>query len=88
MSDLQAFAAHARTMSTAEHKPNCPPRDRVKLWINEWSEEEGCWGGYEKPAKCFGCVTDSDRALWTRLADETDAYLSRFQDDSLFGADA
>lgn len=64
MSDLTAFAAHCRVMATAEHRPECAATDR--------------WGLTRRVRPnpyCRGCVTDADRALWTRLADEVDAYL-------------
>ena len=42
---------------------------------SRWAEHaEECPGNPAAPP-CTGCVTDADRALWTRLADEVDAYL-------------
>jgi ribosomal protein L37AE/L43A len=72
-SDLAAFRDHARRMSTATHTPECPVNGRAQL--SRFSED-GLW-------VCTGCVTDADRALWTRLADEVDAYLSD-DDEGLF----
>jgi len=75
MSDLSAFRDHARTMSTAEHKGTCQGR----------REHHNFPDGrlvYPDPA-CPGCVSDADRALWARLADEVDAYLSHDEDEVL-----
>jgi hypothetical protein len=73
VSDLSAFRDHARAMAGAQHKPEC----RRPLPINGWSTS-GDPG-------CPGCVTDADRALWTRLADEADAWLARDDEEGLFG---
>lgn len=35
---------------------------------------EGRWEYH--PARCGGCLTDHDRALWQQLADEIAAYLA------------
>ena len=90
MSDLSRFRDHARQMSEAGHTSECEQQTtRAKnRWshfrlFGEWLEE---WG--KRPAgppfACAGtCVTDADRALWGRLADEADAHLSRDQQDSL-----
>lgn len=66
MNSLEAFASHARAMATAEHVPTCRGH-RPSRW--GWAREV-----HPDPA-CPGCVTDADRALWTRLADEAEAYL-------------
>lgn len=66
MSDLTVFADHARRMSTARHKPDCPAPAPPGTW---------------RVGACLGCVTDADRALWVRLADEVDAYLARPADE-------
>ena len=81
MSELSAFGAHARAMATATHKPGCVGQYGVKEH-RVWTEQ----GGIVQPAVepwCHGCVTDADRALWTRLADEVDAYLSH-EEEGLF----
>lgn len=79
MSDIAAFGAHARAMSTAQHKPECCGRR---------PNPNPRWGSaatvYPDPA-CPGCVTDADRALWARLADEVDAYLTPEDEGVLFG---
>lgn len=87
MTDLERFRDHARQMSTAEHKPECP-----------WSRPKECepkpiWRGgitslqwlgmTEPPPLCAGCVTDADRLLWARLAAEADAYLDREPEETL-----
>lgn len=66
MSDLTDFAAHARRMATAQHKPECTSPQRPFF-------------GYSTSAnpQCLGCVTDADRAWWQKLADEVDAHLAR-----------
>lgn len=66
MSDLAAFAAHCRVMAGSDHKPTC-----VGHLPTRWG-----WAREQRPdPRCPGCVTDADRELWTRLADEVDAYL-------------
>ena len=42
---------------------------------------------WDCPGLCGGCMPDSERALWTKLASEVDAYLNedRVPDDDLFG---
>lgn len=72
--DLERFRDHARTMAQAKHRPDCPPRDRAPRPVNQHRS---------KPSKCPGCVTSTDRALWARLADETDAYLNSQSDEAL-----
>jgi hypothetical protein len=74
MSDLTAFRDHARVMSTATHKPEC----RAWLPLNY----RGHGWKYPDPG-CPGCVTQPDRVLWARLADEADAYLARDEQDAL-----
>ena len=78
MPELEQFLRHCRAMSTAEHKPECRRADHLAR----------CWGIREAwthpdPA-CTGCVTDADRALWARLADEVEAYLSHEEEGALF----
>lgn len=79
MSDLTTFRDHARAMSTAQHKGECA--------VNEYYDDRR-WGfraTHPDPA-CPGCVTDADRALWTHLADEVDAYLGVTDEEAgLFG---
>lgn len=74
MSELSVFAAHARTMVTADHRPEC------------WGTELRHWGPLKvRPnPECPGCVTDAERDLWRRLADEVDAYLGRDEEAGLF----
>ena len=40
-----------------------------------WAEHAARCPGNPGAPPCPGCVTDADRALWTRLADEVAAYL-------------
>lgn len=75
MSDLTAFRNHARAMSTAEHKPEC------LIDCQDWRGIRS----FKMPRHgCPGCVTDAERALWARLADEADAYLHRHEEEGLF----
>jgi len=102
MSDLSAFAEHARKMATAQHKPECcqcgagyccgcighpnmhPHWDKHGVPTGWPEHAETCPGNPCAPP-CPGCVTDADRALWTRLADEADAWLARDDEEGLFG---
>jgi hypothetical protein len=83
MSDLSTLADHARKMSTARHKPECPPRHRRPQWVNDHDSDGLFTGGHEDPPPCPGCVTDADRALWTRIADEIDDYLTPAEEGML-----
>jgi len=78
VSDLTTFRDHARAMAGAQHKPEC---------LTECLD----WRGIRKftlPRHgCPGCVTDADRELWTRLADEADAWLARDDEEGLFDAE-
>jgi hypothetical protein len=53
-------------MVKAEHRPDCKGYAIGR-------EDDG-----PRP-RCPGCVSDADRVLWRRLADETAAYLRRPQ---------
>ena len=37
------------------------------------------------PGLCGGCMPDGERELWTRLADEVEAYMAADDDEPLFG---
>jgi hypothetical protein len=89
MSDLSAFRDHARAMSKAKHKPECVARSeawgRARAMFERWRGIH--WADVPDPGprpECKGCVTSQDRALWARLADEADAYLSRNTEEGLF----
>lgn len=74
MTDLERFRVYARTMATAEHTPTCAERRA------EWVLQTRLQAHFDVPdpgprPECDGCVTDDDRALWARLADEATAYL-------------
>lgn len=77
MSELERFRDHAAQMATAPHSPEC------------WADIKDTWGWqkriYPNP-ECAGCISDTDRALWARLADEVDAYLAN--DDAPLWEDA
>ncbi len=89
MSDLTAFRDHAAAMAEARHKPECPSlRKRRPIYGPDYIGENGkVYGshqvGWDEPPACPGCVTDEDRALWTRLADEADRYLYREPEETL-----
>ena len=73
MSELTAFAEHARAMSKAEHKPECSVL-RTIPWLKTVRPDPDC----------SGCVSDDDRALWEQIADETEADLGRDDEEGLF----
>ena len=75
--DLEDFGAHARYMSTAEHRDDCRAEDAwgLRHIVPRWEHPD---------PTCPGCVTDTDRALWARLADEVDAWLGRDDQEGLF----
>jgi hypothetical protein len=84
MSDLTLFRDHARRMADAQHTLDCEARRE------DWElalRRHARWDNFPHPGpkpECWGCVTDADRALWIRLADEADAYLARNVDEGLF----
>lgn len=92
MSDLTAFRDHARAMAQAQHKPDCPSLTaREPYWPpGGWVPMDGNdpmnglrWIGPKppwSPPDCDGCVTNADREMWARLADEIDHYLHPEQD--------
>ena len=61
---------------------SCP--DETGHEPHEWTSTNGI--GWWCPGLCGGCATDAQRGLWTRLADEIDAYLSAGDDEPLWGA--
>jgi hypothetical protein len=75
MSELSTFGAHARAMSTTEHVPECLGENPV--------HPHPALGWIHPDPACPGCVTDADRALWARLADEVDAYLAPEPEETL-----
>ena len=93
MSELETFRDHCRKMADAGHSPDCAFATGKALdrWghfhlFREWPEK---WGARPSgpPKPCPGdCVSDADRALFTRLADEIDAYLTPDADEPLWGA--
>ena len=48
-------------------------------WIGQHGMDWAC------PGLCAGCATDTERALWAKLADEIDAYLAPGDDEPLWG---
>lgn len=83
---LDRFRDHCARMATAEHKPECPSLTaREPYWPpGGWVATDGkneanglSWLGRKpkwEPPKCDGCLTDADRDLFARLADEVDQY--------------
>lgn len=76
MTDLERFRDHCRAMTQpGAHRDTCHAVTGTR-WSHIPSRV------HPDPA-CAGCVPDADRALFTRLADETDAYLARNTDQQL-----
>lgn len=67
MSDLTVFRDHARKMAASK------PTDRVNAARR----------GHVPYTVPIGPLTDAERALWTRLADEVDAYLAADPEDDV-----
>jgi hypothetical protein len=100
VSDLESFRDHCRRMADAEHKPECcqcgsswccgcvgHPAGKPTGWAQwQWNDHAEVCPGNPTAPPCPGCVTNADRVLWTRLADEVDAYLSH--DDAPLWEDA
>lgn len=91
---VRAYAEHARRMATAEHTPECVEkrRDALRKAGPKWDvnyDDAGdpvslSWlGTVPPPNPCPGCVTDAERDLWARLADEAEAYLARDDEETL-----
>jgi len=88
MSELTTFRDHARAMSEAEHRKDCEGTpDRVATRARDISSYRRMFGELHPKLmpieRCPGCVTDADRALWARLADEVDAHLARNVEEGL-----
>ena len=75
---VESYRNHARAMAEAEHKPEC--ERRVPDWLHA-RDMHFYFTGYDdpgpRPEPCPGCITDDERELWRRLADEADEYLGR-----------
>lgn len=102
MSDLEEFRDHARRLSTAEHRDAPCRRTRftrgttlgTPTWHmscertdghdrHPWTTDRFDW---DCPGLCGGCMTDAERSLWRRLADEVDEHLDmQVADDALEG---
>jgi hypothetical protein len=72
VSDLTEFRDHARRMARARHRPDCAVQDPHRPWLKPRPSPD-----------CLGCMPPADQALWSRLADETDAYLHREPEETL-----
>ena len=74
--DLTTFRDHCARMAKAEHVPEC----LIDCCLD--------WRGirpFQIPSPhCTGCVTDADRALWQRPAQEVDDYLAPTTEEGLF----
>lgn len=97
MTGLTDFAAHARDMAKSKHQDDCPdqqppvmdgftatceqpqPHDR-----HPWFKFDLSW---TCPGVCGGCMSDTERDLWQRLADEIDQHLAD-DDQMMIGEDA
>lgn len=88
MSELTTFRNHARRMAEAEHQDDCEGTpERVTRRARDRMGYRAIFGedSPQPPIEpCPGCVSDGDRALWARLADEVDAYLSHDEEGALF----
>lgn len=99
--DLELHRDHCRKMATAQHKPECcrcgkpyccgclrhPPAHPGWSWaVEAWAMHAVTCPGSPSAPPCPGCVSDAERVLWARLADEVDAYLTT--DDSALWEDA
>lgn len=76
--------------------PALSSRSRAHRGVQKWCGNRGAhdeheWTGNTRfggldvtwwcAGRCSGCVSDAERDLWTRLADEIDAYLKPADDD-------
>ncbi len=91
MSDLTQFRDHARRCSIATHRTDCPsirpsrgyPFRAGRCDDKTDHDPHEIFPLVDCPGVCSGCMPDSERALWARLASETDAYLSRPTEEPL-----
>lgn len=84
MSALTDTRDHCRRMATAQHKPECPSLERRRdRWALADDNSHLTWVPAPPRRECAGCVTDTDRALFARLADEIDRYLGAARDEPL-----
>lgn len=74
MSDLTVFRDHARRLAALTE----PVMRRVWTHNLNATGRPGWTQEVEHPVP-----TDAERALWTRLADEADAYLNRHPEETL-----
>jgi hypothetical protein len=94
MSDLERFRDHCRTMAAEDaHTPECvaATNEAGRRWdyLRMFREWRLSWGERPDgpPMPCpGGCISDADRLLFSRLADEVDAYLAH--DDEPLWEDA
>ena len=92
MSDLTRFRDYARKMAGRDHLLDCPSLEANRPFWQSFETVTSAdgqiqalrWMGPPPPLpECDGCVTVAERALWTRLADEADAYLDREPEETL-----
>lgn len=84
--ELEQFRDHCRKQSTATEiqRPKCASFQCSPPWRNFGAQPDhaACtWGWQTCACSCHDAgrpppPTDADRLLWTRLADEIDAYLA------------
>ena len=65
--DLAKAADHYRRMADADHRPDCHV---------EWAEGWDIRRRVTPNPDCPGCVTDTERDQWRRLADEAERHLA------------
>lgn len=70
---LRTERDHYRRMATAHHKPDCVPVKQPTRHRMASSTVSASTGGTQQP--CPGCITDDERDLFARLADEIDRHL-------------
>ena len=96
MGELETFRDHYRKMAKSEHRPECahliPEPDRLPwdlVYSSDGIPESLQWRGPKppwSPAPCDCGLSDDERALFARLADEIDAHLSAGDDEPLWSA--
>lgn len=67
----------AGRQSTLDRELSCPDTTGHP---SHWWDHPGNGLDWHCPGLCDGCMPDTERVLWTRLADEIDTYLSPASD--------
>lgn len=75
--ELETFRDYCRKMAAADHAETCGKSVQRGTYST--------WTQWVRPAPdCDGCLSRADRELFTRLADEVDAYLTDDDDVALW----